>query len=112
MNSNEKMELIRQALDSKQTGDMEIIDIHELSPIADYFVIGTVKNNSQMNAAVDAVEEELSKAKLSCKHAEGSYASGWVLMDCGDVVVHLFSEEQRGFYDLDRIWRDGKFITA
>ena len=107
--SDRKLELIRSALSDKQAVDPETIDISEISLIADYFVIGTAKNRAHMAALTDAVDEILSKNGYDCKKPEGSYQSGWVLMDCGDVVVHLFSEGQRGFYNLERIWRDGRW---
>ena len=106
--SDRKLELIRDILTEKQIIDLECIDISEISVIADYFVIGTARNRAHMGALIDAVDEVLYKNGCPCKKPEGSYQNGWVLIDCGDVVVHLFSEQQRGFYDLERIWRDGR----
>ena len=106
--SQRKLDLIRCALSEKQAVDLECIDISQISVIADYFVIGTAKNRAHMGALIDCVDETVHKNGYQCKNAEGSYQTGWVLIDCGDVVVHLFSESQRGFYDLERIWRDGR----
>lgn len=106
--SDRKLELIRGVLTEKQIVDPQVIDISRISIIADYFVIGTARNRAHMGALIDAVDEVCYKNGFACKKAEGSYQAGWVLIDCGDVVVHLFSEEQRQFYDLERIWRDGR----
>ena len=106
MSAAEKKDLITAALEEKKVLDPEIIDIHEMSPIADYFVIGTAGNKSQMDALVEAVDECMHKNGEDCKKAEGTYGSGWMLIDCGDVIVHIFSQEAREFYDLDRIWKE------
>ena len=106
--SAKKLSLIRDVLSQKQAVDLECIDISGISVIADYFVICTAKNRAHMGALIDAVDEVVHRNGYACRNAEGSYQNGWVLIDCGDVIVHLFSEQQRGFYDLERIWRDGR----
>lgn len=98
------------ALDEKLGEDIEVLKIDEISVIADYLVIASGKNQNQINALKDMVEEKLAKAGFSSKRIEGNKNSTWVLMDYGDVIVHIFSKEDRLFYDLDRIWRDGKKI--
>ena len=110
MTVKEKLLSIINALEDKLARDVEAIDIHEISLLADYFVIASAGSSSQMNALVDAVEEAGAKEHFSVRKPEGNYQSGWSLLDCGDVVVHLFSEEQRGFYDLEHIWKDGKKV--
>ena len=110
MTAKEKAILIVKALEEKLARDIEVIDIQEISLIADYFVIASATNSSQMNALVDAVEDTGAKEHFSARKPEGSYQSGWALMDCGDVIVHLFSEKERSFYDLEHIWRDGKRV--
>lgn len=96
-----------QALEAKKAMDIKIIDIHEISVLADYFIISTAKNPNQVQAMVDHVEETLGRAGYEIKHVEGSRNSNWILMDFGDVIIHIFDEENRLFYDLERIWRDG-----
>lgn len=96
------------AISNKKGEDIRIIDIREISVIADYFVIATARNSSQMEALVDAVEEALYKAGFGEADKEGNQRSSWVLLDYKDIIVHIFSKEDRLFYDLDRIWRDGK----
>lgn len=100
------------ALDEKKGRDIKVIDIHEVTVLADYFVIASAANANQVQAMMDSVEEQLGRAGFSPKQVEGSSNSNWVLMDYGDVIVHIFDEENRLFYDLERIWRDGKILNA
>lgn len=100
-----------QALADKKGEDIKIIDIAGISVLADYFLIASGSNESQIRAMVDHVEEELLKAGYSVKQREGYGTGSWVLMDFGDIIVHVFDKENRLFYDLERIWRDGKTIN-
>ena len=100
------------ALDDKLAEDIKIIDIHEVSVIADYFVIASASNQNQVQAMVDNVDETLGRAGFEAKQIEGTRNSSWVLMDYGDMIVHVFDEENRLFYDLERIWRDGKVLDV
>jgi len=98
------------ALDDKKAEDIKIIDISGISVIADYFVIANGTNSSQVEAMVDEVTDTLAKEKIHAERIEGIRSSGWILMDFNDVVIHIFSREDRLFYDLERIWRDGKAV--
>ncbi len=111
MNSKEQSKLICKALDDKKAIDIQIIDISELSVIADYFIIASADNSNQLLAMQDAVDEEMYKNKIHARQIEGNRDSTWILMDYDDVIVHLFSKEDRLFYDLERIWRDGKLLS-
>ena len=106
--STEKMmaQIACKAIDDKKGQDIKIIDIHNVSVIADYFVIASGTNSNQVQAIVDNVEEQLGRAGFEAKQIEGHRNSSWILMDYGDVIVHVFDEENRLFYDLERIWRD------
>lgn len=110
--STEKMmaQIACKAIDDKKGQDIKIIDIHNVSVIADYFVIASGTNSNQVQAIVDNVEEQLGRAGIEAKQIEGNRNSSWILMDYGDVIVHVFDEENRLFYDLERIWRDGKVL--
>ena len=110
--STEKMmaQIACKAIDDKKGQDIKIIDIHNVSVIADYFVIASGTNSNQVQAIVDNVEEQLGRAGFVAKQIEGNRNSSWILMDYGDVIVHVFDEENRLFYDLERIWRDGKVL--
>ena len=110
--STEKMmaQIACKAIDDKKGQDIKVIDIHNVSVIADYFVIASGTNSNQVQAIVDNVEEQLGRAGFEAKQIEGNRNSSWILMDYGDVIVHVFDEENRLFYDLERIWRDGKVL--
>ena len=108
--SRELAKIACQALSEKKAEDIRIIDISEISVLADYFLIANGTNTNQIQAMVDAVDEALGKAGHPPKQIEGNQHSSWVLMDFGDIIVHIFSKEDRLFYDLERIWRDGKMI--
>lgn len=102
--------LAYQALDDKKGEDIQVIDISQVSVLADYFIIANGNSESQVRALVDNVEEELSKARYEMKQREGYGSGNWVLMDFGEIIVHVFDKENRLFYDLERIWRDGKHV--
>lgn len=112
MNQSKEMALLAyNALEDKKSEDIRVIEIGNISVIADYFIIANGNSSSQVSAMVDAVEVALSKKGYEPKRIEGVHSSGWILMDFGDVVVHIFSKEDRLFYDLERIWRDGKTVS-
>jgi len=98
------------ALDEKKAVDITVMDIHEISPIADYFIITNGENVNQVQALVDNVQEKLGRAGFECKSVEGSRGSSWILLDYVDVVIHIFSSDDRRFFNLERIWRDGKVL--
>ena len=108
--SKEMVKLAYAALDDKKAEDIRIIDIAGVSVLADYFIICNGSNESQVRALVDNVEDELAKAGYELKQTEGHGLGSWVLMDFGDIIVHVFDRENRLFYDLERIWMDGKQI--
>ena len=111
MNIIDKMtEAILKALEDKKGEDIQIIDISEISPIADKFIIASGTNRSQIQAMADAVEENMHKAGFSLKQTEGYDSANWILMDFVDIVVHIFDTQSRSFYDLERIWKDGKMV--
>lgn len=112
MEESRKMtELVIDALEEKKAEDITILDISEISVLADYFVIADGNNRNQVQAMADSVEESLGRAGYEPKQIEGYQTANWILMDYKDVIIHVFSKEDRGFYDLERIWRDGKPVT-
>lgn len=111
-NANEIVKIAYDALEEKLGEDIEIIKIDEISVIADYLIIASGRNQNQLNAMIDFVDEKLTMAGYNSKRIEGNKKSSWVLMDYGDVIVHVFSKEDRLFYDLERIWRDGKTVDV
>ena len=106
--SKEMARIAYNALSDKKGEDIKIIDITGISVLADYFIIANGNSDSQVNALVDNVEEELHKAGYPLKQREGQASGSWVLLDFGDIIVHVFDRENRLFYDLERIWKDGK----
>ncbi len=99
------------ALSDKKASDIKIIDISNISIMADYFIIASGSNTNQLQAMCDNVREELAKKDCHPKQVEGYDTANWILMDYGDVVVHIFDEESRNFYNLERIWSDGKDVA-
>ena len=110
--SKNMVKLAVEALEEKKGEDIKIIDIKTVSVIADYFVLASASNINQVQALVDNVEEVLYKVGYSCRQKEGNRSSTWILLDYGDMIVHVFSKEDRLFYDLERIWRDGKLLES
>lgn len=98
------------ALEEHKALNVRVIDISEVSVLADYFIIANGTNPSQNQALSDAVEEALGRAGHPVKQIEGYSTAKWILLDFGDIIVHIFDSEDRLLYDLERIWRDGKSI--
>lgn len=109
--SKELAKIACDALEDKKANDIKVIDISGVSVLADYFIIASGSNRNQVQAMVDSVQEDLlKKAGAEAKQVEGYQTANWILLDYGDIIVHVFDEENRLFYDLERIWRDGKDI--
>lgn len=106
--AKEMTKLAIEALEDKKAEDIKVIDIREVSVLADYFIIANGNNRSQIQALTDHVEETLGRAGHRVRQVEGYDSANWILMDFGDVIVHIFDKQNRLFYDLERIWRDGK----
>jgi len=112
MTSREIAKLAYESIDEKKGIDIKIIDISKISVIADYFIIAGGSNQRQIQTIADNVEEKLGKAGIVPKSIEGTQKSSWILMDYRDVIIHIFNQEDRLFYDLERIWADGSTIEA
>lgn len=111
MEKNQSLEmakLVIDALEDKKAEDIRVIDISEVSVIADYFIIAGGSNRSQIQALCDNVEEKLGRSGYPERQIEGYDTANWILLDFGDVIVHIFDRENRLLYDLERIWRDGR----
>ena len=102
MTSKELAKLACDALDDKKALEIKVINIENVSTLADYFIIASGTNHNQVQAMADNVDETLGRA---------GYAN-WILMDYRDIVIHIFDEENRLFYDLERIWRDGTVVEV
>lgn len=110
MNSREMAKIACLAMEDKKAENIKIIDISKVSVIADYFIIASGTNRNQVQALADNVQEELGKNGVDCKQIEGYQTANWILLDYNDIIVHIFNAEDRLFYDLERIWRDGKSV--
>ena len=108
MTSLETAKMAVKALDSKKALDIKVIKIQDISAIADYFVIATGTSSTHVKALADEVEAQLDEAGISVSHVEGYRSNSWILLDYVDVVVHVFSDEAREYYDLERLWQDGE----
>ncbi len=108
--SENLLELVVKACDSKRAEDIIAMDVQKVSLLADYFVICNGGSERQINAIVDAVAEEAEKASYPVKRVEGKEGGKWILMDLGDVIVHVFSESEREFYNLEKLWSDAPLV--
>lgn len=110
MNSYEQSILTAKAISSKKGLNIKLIEIGDISSLADYMVIATGTSSIHVKAIADEVEYQLDEAGISVSHIEGYRSNSWILLDYVDVIVHIFSDEAREFYDLERLWQDGKEI--
>ena len=110
--SREMSKIAIEALEDKKASDVRVIDISEVSVLADYFIIAGGSNRNQIQAMSDEVEKKLGQAGHEVRQIEGYETGAWVLLDFGDVIVHIIDEKNRLLFDLERIWRDGKQIDA
>lgn len=108
MTSYEQSILTAKALSNKKGLDIQVIEISDVSVLADYMVIATGTSTTHVKALADEVEYKLDEAGISVSHIEGYRSNTWILLDYIDVIVNVFSDEAREFYDLDRLWQDGK----
>ena len=108
MNSYDQAVMAAKAISSKKGLDIQVIEIGDISVLADYMVIATGTSSTHVKALADEVEYKLDEAGISVSHIEGYRSNSWILLDYVDVIVNVFSDEARDFYDLDRLWQDGK----
>ena len=108
MISYDQAVMAAKAISSKKGLDIQVIEIGDISVLADYMVIATGTSSTHVKALADEVEYKLDEAGISVSHIEGYRSNSWILLDYVDVIVNVFSDEAREFYDLDRLWQDGK----
>ncbi|BCV20492.1 ribosome silencing factor [Moorella sp. Hama-1] len=111
MDAGRVAQLAARAVQAKKGRDPIILDLRGITLIADYFVIASGTSTVQVQAITNQVEESLESAGVELLHREGLDAARWVLLDFGDVVVHIFLEEERRFYDLERLWGDARKVA-
>lgn len=112
LSAKEVAAIAAKALDGKMGVDIRVIEITDVSTLADYFLVCTATSSTHVRTLCDAVDEALDSAGERLLNREGHRSGTWVLMDYGCVVVHVFTEETRKFYDLERLWQDGREIPV
>ena len=99
-------------IEEKKGSDILVLDIQDISLLADYFILCTVDSGRQLNAIVESVIPEMkTRGMYSLSGVEGTSDSGWLLIDFGDIVIHLFTPQQRAFYALDKLWKEAKVVV-
>lgn len=109
--SLEMVKLAYNAAEDKKGIDIKILDISEVSVISDYFLIVSGNSLTQVDAIKDNIQDVLGRNGYFAKNVEGNQHSGWILLDYGDMIVHIFTKDDRAFYNLERVWKDGKVVN-
>lgn len=102
----EKLRLIVEAADDRLAQDISVLEVDNLTPIADYFVIMHARNDRQLNAIVEEIIEVVHKNGYELKNVEGKRGGNWILIDLNDIIVHVFHYTERATYNLEKIWED------
>lgn len=106
------LEFVVKAADDKRAEDIMVLDMKGVSLLADYFVVTHGNNDRQIGAITDAIVEAAHKNNIEIKQVEGKDGGRWILIDLGDVIVHLFNQEEREFYQLERLWTDAEYVDV
>jgi ribosome-associated protein len=108
--SQQILEIAVKAADSKRAEDLIALDVQKISLLADYFLICQANSERQINAIVDEIIEQEAKNQVTVKRIEGKESSKWVLIDLGDVIIHVFQTAERSFYNLEKLWSDAPMV--
>ncbi|WP_071705775.1 ribosome silencing factor [Murdochiella vaginalis] len=103
---NLKNDIIVQAAEDKQARDIRTLPIREEAGICDYFIVMTGRNKIHTQAIADAITQKLAQAEMPPITTEGLRDGGWILLDCAETIVHIFTQSEREFYDLDDLWSE------
>lgn len=104
------LEIAVKAADSKRAEDILALDVREVSLLADYFVICSANSERQLNAIAEEIIDKEEENKVEVKRIEGKEGGKWILIDLGDVIVHVFHASERSFYNLEKLWSDAPLV--
>lgn len=110
MTVEQMVKVIYDAMDDKLGKDISIINVGAVSSLCDYFIIATAGSTRQVKAIADNVEDELTKLGIESRGKEGYETQEWILLDFGDIMVHVFNEENRAYYNLEKMWKDAPYV--
>ena len=110
MESNEILKIAANALNEKKAKELSAVKVADLTVLTEYFLMATATSSTHVRALADEVEDKLEESGIKPHHIEGR-ATGWLILDYGSVIVHIFSREQREFYGLDKMWSDGEAVN-
>ena len=111
MHALEKAKIIAKAVDDKKAHDVEVLDVAKQTSLCEYFVMAACQSNTQVKDCADAAEEKMKEEGILVHHTEGYAGGNWILLDFGDVVVHVMTDETKNFYDLSRLWEDATNVS-
>lgn len=112
MTVEQMTKIVYNAIDDKLGQDIAIINIGKVSSLCDYFVIATANSQRQVKAIADNVQDALTEQGIEPRSKEGYENQNWILLDYGDIMVHVFDEENRGFYNLEKLWKDAPYVDV
>ncbi len=112
MNPKEKCQVILEVADKKKMQDVVVLDLRDIFPVADYWVIGSAATFIQTKAIAEEIKKNLDFHSVQPFHIEGFDVGDWILMDYGDVIIHIFREEERQYYQLEKLWRNARLVYS